>query len=104
VHGYQSYVCVFQPETPSMANVEALHERRNGLMATLEAEGIATRQGTHAPVIQSFFSREYDLRPGAFPNAYLADRLSISLPLYAQLSDEEVELVAEAVLTAGPGA
>jgi len=104
VHGYQSYVCIFQPETPSMANVEGLHERRNGLMAVLEEGGIATRQGTHAPVIQSFFSRRYNLRPEAFPNAYLADRLSISLPLYVQLTDDEVELVAEAVMSAGPSA
>lgn len=103
VHGYQSYVCLFQPEPASVANVEALHERRNRLMAALEDGGIATRQGTHAPVIQSFFTRHYDLRPAAFPNAYLADRLSISLPLYAQLTDDEVELVTAAMIDQGPG-
>src|SRR5260370_20649687 len=47
-HGYQSYVCLFRPEEPTLANVEDLHRRRNELMDSLEAAGIATRPGTHA--------------------------------------------------------
>lgn len=93
VHGYQAYVCLFRPEQPTLANVERLHAWRNELMARLEERGIATRQGTHAPVIQGYYAAKYGLRPEQFPNAYLADRLSLALPLYAQLTDAEQDLV-----------
>jgi dTDP-4-amino-4,6-dideoxygalactose transaminase len=62
-------------------------------MMKLEEKGIATRQGTHAPVIQGYYSKKYDLRPQQFPNAYLADRLSLTLPLYVQMTESEQALV-----------
>lgn len=93
VHGWQSYVCLFRPEAPTLANVDRLHEQRNALMARLEARGVATRQGTHAPVIQEYYRAKYGLRPAAFPKAYLADRLSLSLPLYPQMTDDEIDFV-----------
>jgi dTDP-4-amino-4,6-dideoxygalactose transaminase len=89
VHGYQAYVCLFRPEQPALINLARLNERRNALMGALEAEGIATRQGTHAPVIQGYYARKYNLRPDDFPNAVMADRLSLTLPLYAQMTDDE---------------
>ncbi|MBI4504030.1 MAG: DegT/DnrJ/EryC1/StrS family aminotransferase [Chloroflexi bacterium] len=93
VHGYQAYVCLFRPEEPTLANVERLHAWRNELMARLEERGIATRQGTHAPVIQGYYAVKYGLRPEQFPNAYIADRLSLALPLYAQMTDAEQDFV-----------
>ena len=72
-HGYQAYVCLFCPEEPSIANVEQLHRQRNNLMMQLEIKGIATRQGTHAPVTLGYYTEKYDLRPEQFPSAYLAD-------------------------------
>ena len=98
VHGYQAYVCLFAPEEPSLTNVDELHRRRNRLMARLEERGIATRQGTHAAVLQDVYARRYDIRPEQFPNAYLADRLSLALPLYPQLTDAEQETVVEALV------
>ena len=92
-HGYQAYVCLFHPEPPSMANVDRLHDWRNDLMLRLEAQGIATRQGTHAPVIQGYYREKYGLRPEQFPQAYLADRLSLTLPVYPQMTDEEQDYV-----------
>jgi perosamine synthetase len=89
VHGYQAYVTLFRPEMPSLANVDALHQRRNAVMAALEGKGIATRQGSHAPVLQGYYARTYGLRPDQFPNACLADRLSLTLPLYPQMTDAE---------------
>jgi perosamine synthetase len=93
VHGYQAYVCLFQPKEPNLKNAEKLYRQRNQLMARLEAKGIATRQGTHAPVIQGYYSGKYSLRPEQFPNAYLADRLSLTLPLYVQMTEAEQALV-----------
>jgi len=64
-------------------------------MICLEEKGIATRQGTHAPVIVGYYAEKYGLRPEQFPNAYLADRLSLTLPLYVQMTDAEQALVCE---------
>jgi perosamine synthetase len=100
VHGYQAYVTLFRPEAPSLQNVAALHERRNALMAALEAKGIATRQGTHAPVLQGFYARTYGLRPEQFPNACIADRLSLALPLYPQMTDDEHAFVVDTLRAA----
>lgn len=94
-HGYQSYVCLFRPETPSLANVERLHEQRNAIMMTLEEQGIATRQGTHAVTTLGYYREHYGIRPEDYPNALIADRLSLSLPLYAQMTDEEQDYVVD---------
>ena len=93
IHGYQAYVCLFRPEEPTLKNANRLHRQRNDLMRRLEKKGIATRQGTHAPVIQGYYVEKYHLKPGQFPNAYLADRLSLTLPLYAQMTKAEQEFV-----------
>lgn len=100
VHGYQSYVTIFSPEPPTIANVDTLHERRNRLMARLEAQGIATRQGSHAPVLQAYYVNKYGIPRDRFPNAVLADRVSLSLPLYPQMTDAEQDYVVSALLNA----
>ena len=97
VHGYQAYVCLFRPEEPTLSNVDRLHQGRNELMMQLEAKGIATRQGTHAPVLQGYYTEKYALSPEQFPNAYLADRLGLTLPLYAQMTEVEQALVCQSL-------
>lgn len=97
VHGYQAYVCLFRPERPTMENVARLHERRNELMTRLEESGIATRQGTHAPVIQGYYAEKYNFRPEQFPNSYIADRLTLALPLFVQMTDDEQRLVCDSL-------
>lgn len=93
VHGYQGYVTLFRPEAPTLANYERLHERRNRVMRDLEERGIATRQGTHAPVTLGVYAKKYALRAESFPNALFADRLSLALPLYVDLSEEDQQYV-----------
>ncbi len=92
-HAYQAYVCLYSPEEPTVANVGPLHARRNALMQRLAEHGIATRQGTHAPVLLGYYAGKYGLQPEQFPNAYLADRLTMALPLFPQLTEQEQELV-----------
>lgn len=101
-HGYQAYVCLFAPEEPSMANVDALEARRNRLMARLEERGIATRQGTHAPVLRALYRERFGVDPRRFPNAVMAEKLSLALPLYAQMTDDEQQRVVDALEEAGP--
>jgi perosamine synthetase len=102
-HGYQAYVCLFAPEPPGMENVDRLHARRNALMAALESDGIATRPGTHAAFAQGYYAQKYELSPADFPNAYLADRLTVALPLFAQMESDDLAYVAERIERIGPG-
>jgi dTDP-4-amino-4,6-dideoxygalactose transaminase len=89
VHGYQAYVCLFRPDAARLADVPRLHARRNALMARLEERGISTRQGTHAVTLQQYYAEKYGLRPEQFPNSYRADRLTLALPLYPQMTDDD---------------
>jgi perosamine synthetase len=102
VHGYQAYVCLFCPETPSLENVSRLHAMRNAVMGRLEEQGIATRQGTHAPVLTGYYRKKYGFVEAQFPNALLAERLTLTLPLYVQLTDDEQQAVVDGLRHAMP--
>jgi dTDP-4-amino-4,6-dideoxygalactose transaminase len=99
VHGYQAYVCLFGGAEASFESVERLHERRNEVMRELEGRGVATRQGTHAPVLSEYYRRKYDLEPARFPNAVVGDRLSLTLPLYPQMTEDEQAFVTAELAT-----
>ena len=70
---------------------------RDGLQATLAAEGIQT--GIHYPVPVHLQPAYADLGygPGAFPHAEKAAKQVLSLPLYPELPSQAVAQVAEAV-------
>jgi dTDP-4-amino-4,6-dideoxygalactose transaminase len=99
-HGYQSYVTLFRPELPTLTNVDLLHERRNAIMARLETQGIATRQGSHAPVMLGYYATKYNIQPERYPNAVMADRLTLTLPLYADMTADEQQQVVDALADA----
>lgn len=101
-HGYQSYVTLFRPEVPTIRNVKALHERRNAFMDDMERAGVATRPGTHAVHMLGFYREKYGIRPEDFPNAFLADQLTVALPLYAQLTEDEQSFVVQTILRSAP--
>lgn len=93
-HGYQSYVCLFVGENNNILEltknqIDQLNLKRNQLMNTLEKQGIATRQGTHAVHTLGYYKTKYKLHEEDFLMSYLADRLSIALPLYADMTHEE---------------
>lgn len=100
VHGYQAYVCLFCPDEPTLANLASLHERRNALMRRAEEEGVATRQGTHAAALTGVYSQKYGLRAEEFPNAAIAEGLTLALPLYPQLTDADQERVVDVIRAA----
>ena len=99
VHGYQSYVCLFQPEPPSLENLDRLSYQRNELMLKLEEIGVSTRQGTHAVTTLGYYQKRYGIRSEDFPNALLADSLTLTLPLFAQMTDEEQDYVVHSLKT-----
>lgn len=99
VHGFQSYVCLFKPEEPTLNNYQALSEKRNSLMRKLEELGISTRQGTHAITNLGFYKRKYGKNEEDFPNALIAEKLSIALPLFAGINPSEIEYVTENLIS-----
>jgi len=100
VHGYQSYVCLFRPEEPSLEGLDALYERRNDMMIRMEDRGIATRQGTHAAALTSFYVDRYGLSREDVPRSAIAEKLSLALPLYPDMTDSEQDLVLEELVAA----
>lgn len=94
-HGYQSYVCLCAPPEPSLNSVEELHQKRNQLMVFLQERGVATRQGTHAVHTLNYYQKKYGLQDSDFPQALMADCLSLALPLFAGMVREDQEYVVE---------
>jgi dTDP-4-amino-4,6-dideoxygalactose transaminase len=97
-HGYQSYPCLFQPESVMPGALSRINERRNAWMDKLQKVGISTRPATHAVHMLSFYKEKYKLNPQDFPNAYAANDCSISLPLFHGMTAEEQNYVIEQVL------
>jgi perosamine synthetase len=102
-HSFQSYVCIVAPTQPTLDNVGAMHAQRSSLMGHLKRMGVETRPGTHAPVRMTYYRNRYGLDDGAFPNAIIADRASVALPLFAGMDPREIEFVASAVQEAPVG-
>jgi dTDP-4-amino-4,6-dideoxygalactose transaminase len=97
-HGYQSYPCLFQPESIKSDALSRINERRNAWMDKLQKLGISTRPATHAVHMLTFYREKYKLNPQDFPNAYAANDCSISLPLFHGMTVEEQDYVVEQVL------
>lgn len=94
-HAYQSYVVLFtQGQRATLDNLDGLNKQRNRLMAAMEAQGVQVRQGTHAVHTLGYYASKYKIEPQDLPASLLADRLSISLPLFAGISQEGQERVA----------
>lgn len=101
-HSWQSYVVLFAPHEPNLKLVERMHTDRNQLMQSLERAGIATRQGTHAPPHLDYYKAKYSIQPGDFPNSFLADRLSLALPLFPGMTEAELGYVVANILSYQP--
>ena len=62
-------------------------------MNKLEVMTIATRQGTHAIHTLGYYKDKYKFNDEDFLMSYAADKLSIALPLYANMSSEEFDYI-----------
>jgi dTDP-4-amino-4,6-dideoxygalactose transaminase len=63
----------------------------------LSAAGIAVRQGTHAVHALGYYRRKYALKEPDCPNAWAADRGSLTLPLYPDMDEAAQDRVIAAV-------
>lgn len=85
-HIYQSYVILVDKNLDRDKIVDAMKER-----------GIETTLGTYALHDQPFFQREFGYKPGQLPNSHTAFMRTITLPLYPQMSDADINLIATAL-------
>ena len=96
-HGYQSYVCIFTNgediSNLTKEQIDRINIKRNIFMEKLEEKNIATRQGTHAVHTLGYYKDKNSFKDEDFLMSYAADRLSIALPLYAGMSDEEFDYI-----------
>ncbi|MCJ8347757.1 DegT/DnrJ/EryC1/StrS family aminotransferase, partial [bacterium] len=79
----------------TMEQIDRLNIKRNLFMSKLEDKGIATRQGTHAVHSLAYYKQKNSFKDQDFLMSYAADRLSIAIPLYADMSDVEFDYVIE---------
>lgn len=94
-HVYQTYCCMVDLKAIGRATVDEGNAFRNELMNQLEQNGIATRQGTHALHTLGYYVGKYGFRHEDLPGAYACDRLSIALPLFVTMTEEDQDYVIE---------
>lgn len=97
-HSYQSYPCLFQPEKITTDNISFINNARNIWMDKLFKAGVSTRPATHAVHMLSYYKQKYKLQPIDFPNAWLANDCSVSLPLFHGMKDYEQDHVINQIL------
>ncbi len=96
-HTYQSYVCMLDEKKFGFDSVKEGGKYRNRLLQKLEDVGIATRQGTHAVHMLGYYRNKFGYTPEDYVNAYACDHLSITLPLYVGMTEEDQEYIVTAV-------
>jgi dTDP-4-amino-4,6-dideoxygalactose transaminase len=88
-HTYQSYVVMLDDAIDRDAVIRGTKER-----------DVETTLGTYSLHAQPYFQRALGLREGGCPNGSRAFRQSLTLPLYPQLTDRDLERIVEAVTAA----
>lgn len=88
-HTYQSYVCMLDYRRLGLKSIAEGGMFRNVLLQRLEDVGVATRQGTHAVHMLGYYKKRFGYKPEDFMNAYACDHMSITLPLYIGMKDDD---------------
>lgn len=96
-HTYQSYVCMLDYTALGCDSIKSGGDFRNKMLQILEDCGIATRQGTHAVHMLGYYKNRFGYEPEDYINAYACDHLSITLPLYVQMTDADQERVVDEI-------
>jgi perosamine synthetase len=98
-HTYQSYVITIGGrEKYDPAKLEELHNIRNNIMIKLSEKGIATRQGTTAVHNLGYYKQKYKYKDSDLPFSFQANQLSMALPIYTQMTEDEQSYVIDILL------
>lgn len=88
-HAWQSYVCYVDPDKAPLP--------RNDIMDILQQKGIATRPGTHAVHMLTFYKEKYSIKADDFPGAKACDQNTMAIPLHNKMTQEDFDYVIEAL-------
>lgn len=94
-HIYQSYIVRVLPERQDHQAITMAESIRNDIMGSMLQAGIETRPGTHCVPSLSYYRTKYVIADETCPNSRQAARHTIALPIFAGMSDSDVELVAD---------
>lgn len=83
-HSFQSYVVLLNDDVD-----------RDLVIDGMKARGIETTLGTYSMHLQPYFAERFGIADAALPAATRAHRSALTLPLYPQLEESELEHVAE---------
>lgn len=90
-HSYQSYVIRLK---------NGSKENRNAIMDHLTSKGIQTRPGTHAVHRLGYYADKYQIKPEAFPNACVAEDMTITLPIFPDMTEDQAKMIVAELKTA----
>ena len=96
-HGWQAYVCLVLSDSNRRGDIAAAGRLRNVMIDSLAAEQIGTRPGTHAPAHLEYYASRYGITPEDYPNAWIAERCSIALPMGAGMTQDDVIRVRDSI-------
>jgi perosamine synthetase len=96
-HAYQSYVCLVDYKALGLHTIEEGNSFRNSLMNELDDLGVATRQGTHAVHTLGYYVNKYGYKPYDLSGAYECDKLTLTLPLYVQMTEDDQDYVLQCI-------
>lgn len=85
-HSWQSFVVLLTKESGLI---------RNEVMAKLAKKGIATRPGTQALPMLTYYKNKYQIKDIDYPMATYVYENSIAIPMHNKMSNEDYEYVAE---------
>jgi len=88
-HTYQSYVLLVKGDSPL---------DRDQISKKLADKGIATRQGTQNVPMLGFYRKKYGFKNSDFPRSNYAEKNTLTIPLYADMTAKEQKYVVENIL------
>lgn len=91
-HAFQSYVVMLDPDIDRDAVIPAMRER-----------GIETTLGTYSMHLQPYFRERFGIADETLPNATTAHNCALTLPLYPQLREDDLDVIVDALRTSVSG-
>ena len=88
-HAWQAFVVYVDPDKAPMP--------RNDIMERLQANGVATRPGTHAVHMLGYYSERFNIKPEDYPGALNCNDNTMAIPLHNRMSAEDYEYVVDAL-------
>lgn len=88
-HAWQAFVTYVDPNTAP--------KPRNEIMETLQQLGIATRPGTHAVHMLSYYQERYGFKADDYSGAKDCDVNTMAIPLHNRMSEEDYSYIVQAL-------